>query len=292
MKEYGLTFKRFYKLNPEDICRYVEILTGKSPQTTDMDLLVPGYLIPALREAANLPKNLKRDEVLHPSVTQTAEFLGISLPPNQNLTTQQITERILESMGERAVQELENLSAVDRNRLDIKLRELLDDIFETDDSSYENKKTEFPSYVYLNISGAIPQLFGKNSITPPFQVKGKSFQNDFVKYGGIAVLVVAVSIGAWALWDRKKNEREMKLKKALAIVIIELVFLLAYNPYSVLGIEESASMTDVIHSFRTEIKEVHPDKLGDLNSTDRAKAEQRCRDLIYAYNQIRFEESH
>ncbi len=61
------------------------------------------------------------------------------------------------------------------------------------------------------------------------------------------------------------------------------------DPYAVLGLERSASESEVKRAYRKLISQHHPDKLGDVPEELKRRAEERAREINAAYERIRAE---
>lgn len=58
-------------------------------------------------------------------------------------------------------------------------------------------------------------------------------------------------------------------------------------PYRVLGVEDSASETEVEQAYRRLIAQYHPDRLSGAAPELRAQAEKKAREINAAYDQIK-----
>jgi len=61
------------------------------------------------------------------------------------------------------------------------------------------------------------------------------------------------------------------------------------DPYAVLGLERSASPSEIKRAYRKLISQHHPDKLGDVPDELKRRAEERAREINTAYEKIRAE---
>jgi DnaJ like chaperone protein len=61
------------------------------------------------------------------------------------------------------------------------------------------------------------------------------------------------------------------------------------DPYAVLGLESSASVSEVKRAYRKLMSRHHPDKLGDVPEELKRRAEDRAREINAAYEKIRVE---
>jgi DnaJ like chaperone protein len=61
------------------------------------------------------------------------------------------------------------------------------------------------------------------------------------------------------------------------------------DPYAVLGLEQSASVSDIKRAYRKLMSRHHPDKLGDVPEELKRRAEERAREINAAYEKIRVE---
>lgn len=323
MSNYGLCLERLQLLPAKQLRELAEKMTGRLPDSSDEEVLVHRYLIPAIRKAAKAPQEASEAEVLRLGAIRTAEVLGMDTAALTSLSIQQIGERILLRINEEALQQIENMSAVDRDRLQDKLRDRLRTLEEVEaklesrlrrlpiDAERTRSPTWIPPYYPMypyhpftapnhlgSTSSLWPAALGTGGLTGAgalggygrgLSYKSQSRQNDFYRNAGIAVLVVVAAVGAYELGKylvNKKRERDWQRTKVMAEVILELAFCLAYNPYTVLGLHPTASLLEVKRRFREQLKTVHPDVLGNLPTYERQRALRRCQELIAAYQLI------
>jgi len=61
------------------------------------------------------------------------------------------------------------------------------------------------------------------------------------------------------------------------------------DPYAVLGLDASASVSEIKRAYRKLMSRHHPDKLGDVPDELKRRAEERAREINAAYDRIRAE---
>lgn len=59
------------------------------------------------------------------------------------------------------------------------------------------------------------------------------------------------------------------------------------NPYSMLGVSGEATWTEIVVAHRRLARQFHPDQFVDADAAVRAEAEDRIRDINWAYNTLR-----
>jgi DnaJ like chaperone protein len=61
------------------------------------------------------------------------------------------------------------------------------------------------------------------------------------------------------------------------------------DAYAVLGLQRTASDSEIKRAYRKLISQHHPDKLGDVPDELKRRAEERAREINTAYEKIRAE---
>ena len=59
-----------------------------------------------------------------------------------------------------------------------------------------------------------------------------------------------------------------------------------WDPYEILGIDQSASQEEIKHAYRQLAGKYHPDKVTHLGEEFRALAEKRFKDIQRAYSEL------